>query len=237
MADNKDWCWKTLLPPELEGSEGIIKETVRQVGQLTAWSWGSVLAYKGQPQEGQEKTLKQFFIEAFQTIAQNVAGYESYNVAGTMETAIFWSSYLSLLFLGENQRIVAKMKQDRVTANTTLEGVDLTLHQVLDKLQGTRDQNFPLGTKDFNEQFIFLVTFNKFQGTISPKEATPAVNNAPNPLPDTDPKYVMMFTYPPRPAFSDVTITEEKLENWAKNIVGPNENSYLGPAYVPIQSS
>lgn len=241
MSDNNEWYWESLLPDSLkQGYEADIKTTVRQVSQLTAWSWSSVLAFEGEAEESQERTLKQFFIEAFQTIGQNVAAYESYEVGDTMKMALYWSSYLSLLFLGDNAGIVTKMAADGITPNTGLDGVTLTLYDVLNKLQGVPGQDFPMGTKEFNEKFILLVTFNSFQGIISEKSqkgSNPNLNNAPNPLPNTDPSYVMMFTYPPRPALSEVTITEEKMSNWAKNILGPNENPYLGPAYMPIQSS
>lgn len=236
MAGNNDWYWESLLPDSLKGSQGEIKTTVRQISQLTAWSWSDVFAFEGQPEAAQERTLKQFFIEAFQTTGQNVAAYESYEAGDTMSVAIKWSSYISLLFLGEMDRLRKKMRGDKITSNVNLDGVSLTLHQVLNKLQGQGDQDFPLGTKEFSKKFILLVTFNSFQGVIRDKVDNPQLNNAPNPLPNTDPLYVMTLTYPPRPAFSKVTFTNEILVNWAKNVVGPNENPYLGPAYIPIQS-
>lgn len=207
--------WETSLPPSLQNPDDLakIRKAVTQWSRIVAWSWTPLLAFnKDQNKGAQERTLKSYLIETVKNQGQNSFAYESYGDLESKAQAETLSAYLKSILLGKNSE-VPYLKQ---------EGVTLTLDDVLYELSG--DRYIFTEDPDFTQMFTFRY-ITEYTGQI-----IPAVDDRGQPIPN---QYISLMTYPPRPTLSEVTVTEQQLYDWAKNInTGGN---YLPPSiYIPI---
>lgn len=210
-----DYSWETSLPSYLkENYSNEIKEAVTQWSRIVAWSWTPILAAvkeddnsKVSPEK--EQKLKQVFLEIVQRQGQLSNAYESYgNFRGNNNKtqAESLASDFKNLLLGKNNEVEFE----------DLREVDVTLSDVLYGLYGkpyvfTKNETF-------TDMFEFRV-ITDYTGKITEVEEGK--------------KYISLMAYPPRPALSEVTVTEQQLEDWAKNI--NTGGSYLPPSlYIPI---
>ncbi|MEA5472120.1 hypothetical protein [Spirulina sp. 06S082] len=210
--------WETSLPDSLKNPQDLakIRQAVTQWSQLVAWSWTPLLAFdKNENKGGQERTLKSFFRDTVQKQGQNSYAYESYGDLESKAQAELLGSYYKYLLLGENSQIPFLQQ----------EGVNVTLSDVLDKLSG--ETYVFTADPDFTQMFTFRVVTD-YTGLI-----TQAVNDEGQPIPN---QYISLMAYPPRPALSEFTVTEQQLYDWAENI--NTGGSYLPPSvYIPIAGS
>lgn len=211
-------AYETSLPASLQNDQDLakIRQAVTQWSRLVAWSWTPILAFKDDEIKApQEKALKKYFIEILQKQCQGSFGYESYADDEALEQAKVFSSYYKYLQLGENEKI-PYLKENRIA---------VTLSDVLLELSG--ETYILTADKEFTQMFEFRV-ITDFTGTISQ-----VVDDKGDPVPD---QYIAREAYPPRPALSEATVTEQQLFDWAQNInTGGN---YLPPSvYIPIAGS
>jgi len=199
--------WETSLPNSLQNPEDLakIKKVVIQWSRLVAWSWTPVLAFDEDEKNKQELLLKQFFNETLQQQGLNTLSYESYANLDSQAQADYLSGVIQSLFLGNNSDI--PYLQDN--------GVKVTLADVLEKLSGETFvfKEFPNFTQMFTCRVIAEYT-GKFTEI-------------------GDREYMATLAYPPCPALSEYTVTEQQLCDWARN--QNTGGNYLPPSlYIPI---
>ncbi len=208
-------AWKTSLPDFLQKPQNLLntQKAVEQWSRTVAYLWTPILAFAKDPEKvGKERTLKTFIVKMLQKQCQKTFAYESYGDNDSKDEANLLSKYFKYILLGENSLILELQKKE----------VDVTLSDVLLELSGqpcifTKD-------KDFTQMFTFRVT-TEFTGKI-----IQVLDDKGMPV---DKQYISLMAFPPRPIFSEVTVTEKQLYDWAKNInTGGN---YLPPSiYVPM---
>lgn len=205
----------TTLPSELNTPDYLPKVVtgVSQWSRVTAWLWTGCLAFAGDPDKAkQEQDLKTFLLNTLKSQAQNADAFIAYGEPSSKTTADALSRTIRNLLLGHNDRI-----------DTLPPGITFTLSDVIEKLTG--EALITVTDPAFGELFLFQVTTNSFSGTVEY-----ALDEKGKRIPN---KYVLYLAFPPRPAFSEVTVTEQQLYDWAYNLT-PGE-SYLPPsAYIPI---
>lgn len=204
--------WETNLPKSLQNSEDLatLRQSVKQWSQLVSWSWTELLAFAGNEEfESQERKLKSYFIKTVQKQGQTASAYTSYGNTESKTIAEELGKNYKNLLLGRNQDI------DYLTQ----EGVKLTLSAVLEKLTG--EKYIVTEKPDMTEKFTFRVVLDTYTGSI---------------IEIADKKYLAYMSYPPRPALSEITVSEEQLYDWAQNL--NTLGDYLPPSpYIPIAGS
>ena len=216
------------LPPEELMNHSTWKEFRNfgvQWSKLVAWSWGNFNLKKGD----EESELKSFFIQQLKKQAKNTEIYVKCDTSDPQDPTIDLalspaeqaSKAIKNLLLGEEIVITKEISE--------ISKKQLTLSEVLEKYTGQ-----PLMTtakKDvkemFKEMFNVRVITDSFVGRIiyaRDKDATST---------DKD-KYILELAYPPRPVFSEATLTEEVLSVWV-NQDDTDPISYATPpsAYIP----
>jgi len=200
--------WTTNLPDSLKDPDNlaILKIAVKQWSQLVAWSWSSLLAFAGESQESQERTLKSFFIKTLQMQGQAASAYTSYGQQESKRKAEHLGEDIKNLLLGRNNEIEYLQN----------EGVTVTLSMVLEKLTGQKC--ITTENPEMTEKFTFQVVLDSYTGEI--------LETAKN-------QYLAYMAYPARPALSEITLSEQQLYDWASNL--NTQGDYLPPSpYIPI---
>lgn len=213
---------KMTIPKELRTEEllDIIHTGVEQWSRITAWTWSSCLAFAGESTEKveQEKALKALLIKTLQNQAQSADAFISYGNSKSEDKANTLAEDIKNLLLSRNDKVSKLYKDPNIT-------LTLTLDKLYQKLTG--DQRRLITTEDatIEEMFLVRVITNAFSGSIDY-----ALDECGKRIPN---KYVFVIAYPPRPALSEVTVTEQQLTDWAFNITPGG--SYLPPSpYIPI---
>lgn len=215
----------TKLPPELKKNFNKLQDGIKQWSQFVAWSWSNDLAFLKEEQENQEKELKDYFINTLQAQARYSYAVNSYGDDSKKPDAYRTSSNIKKLLLGKNDKI-EDLKPE----------VKLTLPQVYKKL--TDQSPKCLSDETFMKQFHVEIVTDKFSGSI--RDALHSENLEIKELTGEDVQYIIYLTYPPCPAFSKATVTEDQLKNWmrGKNENGEDATDYLPPsAYIPVSYS
>ena len=104
-------------------------------------------------------------------------------------------------------------------------GISVTLSDVIKKITGEPlvTTEYPRFTRLFDNQVIV----DSFVGGF---EEIPAERRT------SGKKYISYIPYPPRPQFSEITVTYKQLVDWASDSI-PGDN-YLPPSiYIPISAS
>lgn len=207
----------TNLPDGLRKYSSKIKKGVTQWSQITAWTWCDYLAFAGEEKEEEEKNLKALLIKSLQNQAQGSDTYLSYGDSTSYANAQIWADALLNLLIGNTKDVPGGEK------------IDLTLSDVMEKITGE-----PLITSigenaDFTESFFVKVIDNAYSGYLE---------DAPEDHREGKRKYINYIAYPPRPALSEFTVTEDQLKDWAScNTTDPN-SPYLPPSvYIPTAFS
>lgn len=205
----------TKLPSALNTDEylPIITRTVTQWSRLVAWSWTDYLAFAGTASEDQERQLKALLIQTLNQQALYAGAFIAYGNLESQERADELSDDIENLLSGDNSAV------------SLASAISLTLSDVIQKMTGE-----PLATTEyprFTRLFYYHVLLDTFIGGL---EEIPAERSTPSRK-----QYISYIPYPPRPEFSQFTVTYEQLRNWASNsITGDN---YLPPsAYIPISA-
>lgn len=207
--------FKTELPPEdllNDPNWEVFKNFGEQWSQLVAWSW-----LEGFYLSEQEQKLKSKFIDFLQRQALNTEISVKCDVDDpVIAKAVNLAKDIKYMLLGEKE----------------ISGIRITLSDVLEQLTGKglmTTVNDEVKTM-FKELFIVRVTPDSFVGQITKVQLKPAQNVLDE---DKKLKYVLYLAYPPRPALSAATLTEQVLYNWANNI--REDDSVYGPPspYIP----
>lgn len=227
------------LPDGLKNEMHNMENGVKQWSRLVAWSWTDYLAFgkeNDEQKKQQEQKLKAYFIKIFQDQARYCYTVNSYGDKKNKENAYVTSLKIKKLVLGKNSEI----------DDEDLKGITLTLPEVYEKLTNQRPEG--LCHEPFMQMFHAEVITNSFAGYIrdilpSEKEE---IQEFIKEISEKDLKYVndlqyiIYFAYPPCPAFSKATVTEDQLINWmqGKNEGGETATDYIPPsAYIPISMS
>ena len=201
--------WTTNLPESLNNAEdlAILKIAIKQWSQLVAWSWTDLLAFAGESQESQERELKSFFIKTLQKQGQAASAYTSYGQEESKLQAESLGEDIKNLLLGRNDRI------------GELNDVTVTLSMVMETLTG--DKCITTEKPEMTEKFTYQIVLDSYTGAIV--ETAKA-------------RYLAYMAYPPRPALSEITLSEQQLYDWARNL--NTQGDYLPPSpYIPIAAS
>lgn len=211
MVDQFNTPPTTSLPEELRNPEDLarIKRVITQWSQLAAWSWTTHLAFDddddNQTKKGEELTLKQYFSKLLKNQAMSRMAATEY---GDLESA-------------EKARISSDTIKQVLMGKETAPHIKLTLPEVYQQLTEQTDFIF---SDPFIDQFRFEVTVDSFTGSIRKNEE----NNKSE-------KYVAVIAYPPRPALSEFTVTEQQLNDWMRD---KGSGDYLPPSpYIPLTST
>ncbi|MDB9509933.1 hypothetical protein PN499_01770 [Kamptonema animale CS-326] len=212
------------LPKDLKADLTKIKNGVEQWSRLVAWSWTDYLVSM-HPQE--EEKLKKFFIQVLQEQALYRNAVNIYEDDRMKRSAFKASFNIKKLFMGKNEDI-----DDSEVAN-----LKLTLPDVYEALIGAKKKSV-CGEESMKEYHVEVLT-DSFSGSFEEiLDPQTFIKEAKEHILEKDHqyiegvKYIARIAYPPRPAFSPATITEEKLKKWISN---KNANDYLPPsAYIPL---
>lgn len=217
----------TKLPPALKKNLNRLQDGIKQWSQFVAWSWSNELAFpkdkKKEQSQNDEEKLKDYFIKILQDQARYSYAVNSYGDDSKKPDAYRTSLNIKKLLLGKNDEI-----ED---LNAELK---LTLPQVYQQLI-TGQMPKCLSDETFMKQFHIEIVTDKFSGSI--REALHSENLEIKELTGEDVQYIIYLTYPPCPAFSKATVTEDQLKNWmrGKNEQGEAATDYLPPsAYIPV---
>jgi hypothetical protein len=208
--------WETSLPQSLQNEEDLkkIELFVKHWSKLVAWSWTDLLAFAGDTnKEYEERALKQSFSRTLQAQCQLTNVYESYADGDAPEKA------------GKKSTDLKSLLEDKIS-----DPEKVTLPNVFKKLNDGEDfvcTQYP----DFSSLFTYRVRA-AYTGTITDVSDTNEIGGI------FDRKYVAYLAYPPRPALSEYTVTEQQLRDWAtkpKPNPSPEKEEYLPPSvYIPI---
>ncbi|MFB2916921.1 hypothetical protein [Aerosakkonema funiforme] len=225
------------LPDGLKNQKHIMEDGVKQWSRLVAWSWTDYLAFgDDEDKKQEEQKLKEYFIKIFQDQARYSYTFISYGDKKKKGNAYVTSLKIKKLVLGKNSEI----------GDDDVKDITLTLPEVYEKLTNQRPE--ALCHEPFMQMFHAEVITDRFSGYIrdisdSEKEEIKEVIKeiSENDLKYVnDVQYIIYFAYPPCPAFSKATVTEEQLIKWmqGKNENGDTATDYLPPsAYIPISMS
>ncbi|MBD6620501.1 hypothetical protein FNW02_33150 [Komarekiella sp. 'clone 1'] len=197
----------TPFPKELRTPENSakIRIIIKQWTQLIAWTWTNFLAFE---QDETNKEQEKVLKEYFSSILKKQALFRL--------AAIEYGDPQSAQSAEETSKIIKEV----ITSNKTAPGISLTLADVYKQLT-TNDYIF---TDPLVQDFRFEVTVDSFTGNISYEYDE-----------ERKEKYVAIIAYPPRPALSEFTVTEDQLKDWMQDNLSGN---YLPPSvYIPVSGS
>ena len=201
----------TLLPPQLRTPEFIagLQTFTTQWSQLVCWTWVENTAFTSDPEMTQEKELKQYMISMLQKQAQLRLVALEYDAPGAAQEALVTGKQIKDLLAGET---IPNSQNP------------LTLPKVYKQLTGLNNYIFTdmLESEECKSCRI-EVTVDSFAGSIRSNEdygpGDPAL-------------YIGTLAYPPRPVYSDSTVTEAQVLTWMK---GGSAGDYLPPSvYIPV---
>lgn len=175
----------------------ITQQFAAQWSQLVAWSWLEPHEYsENKPDEAQENLRKEF-INAVKELARTCI-QEHYCPGMSVDKIIAQSAYLS----------------QYLTGDISVSGLTLPkLHQQL-----THNLKPYVFTKELTQNFVWVVTVDRFNGWFAGYNATKD-------------KFVMVLAYPPRPALSPSVLTVSELRDWSQ---GKGDAGYTHPnPYIP----
>jgi len=220
------------LPKELKEEANLIKikNGVEQWSRLVAWSWTDYLVCMPHEKEEklkEEEKLKNFFIQVLQEQALYRNAVNIYEDDRMKRSAFQASFNIKKLLLGKNEDI----------DDSEIAQLKLTLPDVYEALIGSKKESV-CGEECMKEYHVEVLT-DSFSGSFEEIPDPQAfIEEAKKHIDEKDHqyiegvKYIVRIAYPPRPAFSPATITEEKLKEWISN---KNPNDYLPPSsYIPL---
>ncbi len=197
----------TSLPKELRTPENSakIRIIIKQWTQLIAWTWTDFLAFE---QDETNKDEEKQLKEYFSSILKKQALFRMAAIEyGDVQSA-------------KSAEETSKALKEVLTSSKTAPGIKLTLSEVYKQLT-TNDYIF---TDPLIQEFRFEVTVDSFTGNISYDYNE-----------ETKEKYLAIIAYPPRPALSEFTVTEDQLKSWIQD---NSSGNYLPPsAYIPVSAS
>ena len=179
----------------------ITRQVVAQWSQLVAWSWLEPGDYEEEPTEDQEN-LRKAFINALKELARSCLT-EHYSPGTFIAPIVAGSETLSQYLNGELPE----------------NGNGLKLPDLYQQLTGKDDYVFK---KEFTQNFLWVITLDRFYGWLAGYiEENGNIKD----------KFVLVLTYPPRPALSPSVLTAEELRDWSQ---GKGDGNYT-PAnpYIP----
>ena len=216
---------KTSVPTELQGEEysSLIETAALQWSRVVAWTWTSSLAYAGEkrspdednPKAKQEQELKTFLIQRLKGQAINTTVFVNCSKPQALTDAGTFSRDIRNLILGRNQAIEGFPSS-----------ITITLPEVIEKFTGNSFVWKDKTPEDiaFAEMFIIRVDLDSFSGKIA------YVDGETQNTPPKKDKYILYLPYPPRPVFSEATITELELSDWVNKLSGVSytpDSAYL----------
>ena len=202
----------TKIPSALNTDEylPIITRTVTQWSRIIAWSWTDYLAFAGTSNEDQERQLKALLIRTLNQQALYAGSFVAYGNPESQARADELSDDIGNLLAGENSAV------------SLASGISLTLSDIIQEITGERFA--PTEYPRFTRRFYYHVLLDTFFG---------GLEEIPEERRTSGKQYITYIPYPPRPHFSELTVTYEQLRNWASNSV--TGDNYLPPsAYIPI---
>lgn len=194
-----------------ENHEDQIKDAVRQWSRLVAWSWTDIIALESQKDD--EENLKKAFLQIVQKQGLFSHAYESYGNDQDQDKASELASDFKKLLCGDHTNI-------KNVDDIDIEKVKVTLSDVLEGLSSETYIFSKTGKEDkkFTDMFEFRVVTDYTGKIIEVEEGK---------------KYVSLMAYPPCPVFSNATVTEDVVKDWARN--RNTKHEYLPPSlYIPI---
>ncbi|KYC42524.1 hypothetical protein WA1_21430 [Scytonema hofmannii PCC 7110] len=205
MAEQSNTTYMTSLPEELRTPENIAKI------RIIIKQWTQIIAWTWTTflafdGDEEKKREEQQLKNYFSSILKKQALARL--------AAIEYGDPPSAQLAEETSKIIKEV----IIANQTAPDIQLTLSDVYQKLT-TNDYIF---TDPLIQEFRFEVVVDSFTGRIRKDEENQA-------------KYLATIAYPPRPALSEFTVTEEQLNQWVQD---NNSGEYLPPSvYIPVSGS